>query len=138
MELVNNSPGGSGIYPLGSIFVHQGSQSLTTYYGASLTLLTASSLPTLNLAQFSFDNLPISRSSSPSIYPQGTTQFDYAYQDSKLSLGFTATVDSVPGAHMVPEPGSLTLFLLGAAGLAARGIRRRLHAACIRRPLLTH
>jgi hypothetical protein len=127
IELSNSNPGGYRNYYFGDISIRQGAGSVSgsnTDYGASLYLLTAP-LPTLNLAKFQFDGLPVVWSSNPPLDdPQGATHFQYAYQNGNLQLGFTATVDSIPGAHMVPEPGSLTLFLLGAAGLAARGMRR--------------
>ncbi|HEY7312011.1 MAG TPA: PEP-CTERM sorting domain-containing protein [Gemmataceae bacterium] len=92
-------------------------------YTASLHLVSKDVLPTLKLANLQLNNMPLS-----------SGEFDYT---NLYGFGFQAQVDSI-GTRPEPEPGSLTLFLLGAAGLAARGMRRRLRAACLRRPLLAH
>lgn len=124
ISLMNNNPGYRNI-SWGEITAGETAMKGFGYYESSLKLLTAASLPTLDLAKFSFDKLPVIWNSNPSLY-SGTTQFDYIYQGSNLQqIGITATVDSIPGVHMVPEPGSLTLFLLGAAGLAVIRLRSR-------------
>ncbi|HWG44080.1 MAG TPA: PEP-CTERM sorting domain-containing protein [Gemmataceae bacterium] len=80
-------------------------------YTASLLLESKEVLPTLNLANLPLNNIPLYSGS-----------FDYT---DLTGFGFQAQVNSI-SLHSAPEPGSLTLFLLGTAGLAARGMRRRL------------
>jgi hypothetical protein len=69
---------------------------------------------------------------------QGGTTNELTYFDNHLpdngrySLLFTAAVDSL-SVSAVPEPGSFTLFLLGAIGLAARSLLPR-SGACPRSP----
>jgi hypothetical protein len=76
-------------------------------------------LPTLNLANLQLNSLPINWS---------TSSFGYSDEvDLGGQLSLTASVDSISAPRYgAPEPGSLTLFLLGAAALSARGMRRRL------------
>lgn len=106
----------------GNIFAYQNDVGHYSNDSISLSLRTGS-LPSLNLAEFQFNKLPVVLGNV------NYSNFQYSYVASPTStpLGFIASVDSIPGAiAAAPEPGSLTLFLLGAAGLATRGMRRRL------------
>src|SRR5579884_1017712 len=89
-------------------------------YNADLMLKVNGPLPTLNLANLQLNQLSINTSAS---------SFEYGFAADMMPGGqasFTASVDSISAPkYGTPEPGSLTLFLLGAAGLAARGVRRR-------------
>lgn len=134
MELSNSNPGNYQNKYTGSIFAYQNAGANYTNAVTSLTLMTGT-LPTLNLAKFQFNNLPVVSGSGlpvvPGLWSPSNLFANYQtfeknpYND--LYYAFDASVDSIPGAIMgAPEPGSLTLFLLGAAGLAAHGIRRRL------------
>lgn len=80
------------------------------------------SLPSLNLANLELSNIPFELGKGSGSY------LSYYYADAYgQPVGFTATVDSISGPiPYAAEPGSLTLFLLGAAGLATHVIRRRL------------
>jgi hypothetical protein len=126
--LSNGTPGGYRGYSWGNMYVDQRSQFIpgrNAYSLVGLNLLTAP-LPSLDLAKFQFDKLPVVWSNAIPVLPQDNTNFQWIYQNGNLQLGITASVDSIPGALLTPEPGSLMLFLLGAAGLAARGMRRRM------------
>jgi hypothetical protein len=86
-----------------------------------LVLNNMGSLPTMNLASLQLNTLPLNLSAS---------SFNYSFAE---DLGpfdqqsFVASVDSISApVYGAPEPGSLTLFLLGAFGVAAHGMRRRL------------
>ncbi len=72
-------------------------------------------VPPANLMNFQPDNFP---------FDTGT----FSYSSGAPGFGgteFTAQVDrTILLASTAPEPGSLTLFLLGAIGLAARRLRR--------------
>jgi hypothetical protein len=88
-------------------------------YNANLFLLNKRPFPTLDLSNLQLNSMPLNLPKS---------DFSYDVQsDMQDVMSFDASVDSIsrPMAG-TPEPGSLTLFLLGAAGLAARGIRRRM------------
>ncbi len=86
-----------------------------------LVLNNIGSLPTMNLANLQLNTLPLNLSAS---------SFNYSFAEDLGPLdqqSFVASVDSISSpVYGAPEPGSLTLFLLGVAGFAARGMRRRL------------
>lgn len=78
-------------------------------------------LPTLNLASLQLNSLPINLSTSSFFYSDEVDLMPGS------QVYFNASVDSISAPRLgAPEPGTLTLFLFGAAGLAARGMRRRL------------
>lgn len=124
IQLSNYRAGGDRNYRYGSIFIMQGAGARHGYNGTTLDLVTAP-LRTLNLADFQFKGLSVVYNSGavPS-WNLENTHLQYFYEAGKLQTSFYATVNSIPGAFMIPEPSSLALFLLGAAGLAARGMRR--------------
>lgn len=107
------------------------------HYSYDLHLNVNGSLPTLNLANLQLSNLPLNLSTSFLNY----RAVGMAPPGENL---FAASVTSISGPfYATPEPGSLTLFLLGVAGLAARGLRRRLRIParflpCHCRRWLTH
>ncbi|HTU22407.1 MAG TPA: PEP-CTERM sorting domain-containing protein [Gemmataceae bacterium] len=89
-------------------------------YSASMYLNYKESFPTMNLANLNFNSIPINFSTSD-------FNFIISAEDEQFVNTFDASVDSISGPfYGAPEPGSLTLFLLGAAGLAVGGVRRRL------------
>lgn len=103
-----------------------------------LQLSTASYVKPVGLQNLRLNNIPFAL--GPSINHKGvvsdlfwvTQEHSYGRSiDSWYVSNFNANVDSISGTGpmvaSVPEPGSLTLFLLGAGGVAARAIRRRLH-----------
>lgn len=90
-------------------------------YSADLKLNVNGPLPTLNLAKLQLNQLSINTSTSSFGYGLAADMMP-GYQAS-----FDASVDSIAAPKYTPEPGSLTLFLLGTAGLAARGVRWRRH-----------
>lgn len=102
---------------------------------ANLFLVYKESFPTSNLSDWQLNSIPLN-------LPHSDFNYYVQYADSQPEMSFDASVNSmsgpIAGIPSAPEPGSFTLFLLGAAGLVARGMRRRLRAACLRRPLLTH
>jgi len=104
----------AGQYQLDVIYPEEG-------YGADLKLNVNGPLPTLNLANLQLNQLLINTS---------TSSFEYSFAADMMpgwQQSFTASVDSISApTYGAPEPGSLTLFLLGATGLAASSIRRRL------------
>jgi hypothetical protein len=104
----------AGQYQLGVIDPEEG-------YNADLALKVTGQLPTLNLANLQLNQLSINTS---------TSSFGYSFAADMMPGGqdsFTASVDSISAPkYGTPEPGSLTLFLLGASGLALRGVHRRL------------
>ncbi|MGH7170924.1 MAG: PEP-CTERM sorting domain-containing protein [Gemmataceae bacterium] len=113
----------SGAFRGGEIVAQDQSSDASSRVNDSLLLSTSSPLPTLNLAEFQLTKLPVILDNVNYSY---LTYYSYSYT---LGEGYQieAAVDSIPGVTAAaPEPGSLTLFLLGAAGLAAGGIRRRL------------
>lgn len=88
-------------------------------YSANLFLLAKVPFPLLNLSDLQLNSIPFNPSKS---------EFDYNIQyDMPDSIGFYASVDSIskPTAG-TPEPGSITLFVLGATPIAVFGVRRRL------------
>ena len=108
------------------------------YSHIALSLAVNGSLPSLNLANLQLNNIPFLLGKGSGSYLSWQVEVPNATVGEHL-IGFTASVDSISGpVAYAPEPASLTLFLLGAAGLAARGMRRRLRAACLRQSLLTH
>ncbi|HTU17526.1 MAG TPA: hypothetical protein VMG10_05635 [Gemmataceae bacterium] len=84
-------------------------------YGTSLDLSIAGNLPTVELAYFHLNNIA-----------WDSRVFSYSYNFA-IPGGGTETFSFSTSASIAqsPEPGSLTLFLLGAACLSVRGIRRR-------------
>jgi hypothetical protein len=97
-------------------------------YSSELTLYPKGSLPTLNLANLQLNKIPFALGFTFGNAPMSEFDFEkVSYTTGAIDVLFGATVFSVSGpVAPLPEPGSLTLFLLGAAGLATRGIRRRL------------
>jgi hypothetical protein len=90
-------------------------------YFAGVTLGFKGPLPTLNLMKLQLDKLPIDLSHSSFSYQYAV---DLAPVD---QTQFTASVDSISGpVTSAPEPGSLMLFLLGAAGFASHGVWHQL------------
>ena len=88
-------------------------QSYQTTYEVTLSLGSSDSpLPTLNLANLSL--------TAPPFIPKNGT-LAYAYK----AFSFLAVPDSI-SLSTAPEPGSLTLFVLGAVGAAASRFRRRI------------
>ncbi|SRR5579883_260975 len=92
---------------------------------ANLFLVYKESFPTSNLSDWQLNSIPLNLPKSDfSYYVQWADPMpgDWGYS-------FNASVDSISGPMAgtlpSPEPGSLTLFLFGAAGLATRRIRRR-------------
>jgi len=73
-------------------------------------------LPTLDLAHLQLDHIPINN---------GATYFTYS--SGSLTSAFSAISADVTSVTLAsaPEPGSLTLFLLGAVGLVSRRLRPR-------------
>lgn len=127
--------GYGGVGPLG--YIAPSSMEVWSYYYAGhplstyssyLLLYPKSSLPTLNLANLQLNKIPFALGFTPGNAP--TSEFDFekvGYTTGKIDALFGATVFSISGpVGPLSEPGSLTLFLLGAVGLAARGMRRRL------------
>lgn len=95
------------------------------FRSAEYTLLqlgtAAGSLPSSNLADLQLNNIPVNPFSG------GYPSFLKYYIPNGNNVGFEASMNSISAPmHGAPEPGSLTLFLLGAAGLAVRAMRRRL------------
>lgn len=89
------------------------SQGSASYY-SSLLLQSKNLLPTMNLTELQLNHTPLVLSSN--LY------YRFEWSPTQI-ISFTASVDSVTRVN--PEPGTLTLCLLGAAGLAAGGLRRR-------------
>lgn len=90
-------------------------------YMAVLRLNINGPLPASSLASLQLNNLPVNWS---------TSSLNYSFAEDPMpgDVGdsFTASVTSISSpVYGAPEPGSLTLFLLGAAGLAARCLSRR-------------
>jgi hypothetical protein len=107
---------------------------------AWLYLGTSNSLPAESLANVHLKSIPFAFG-QPIIVPhQGIVASYFQFGTQKWTTqsldvhsvdvsNFDAHVDSMTvsaASASTPEPGTLTLFLLGAAGLAARGMRRRL------------
>ncbi len=89
-------------------------------YETALDLSYKGSFPSLNLANLQLNSLPLN------LKPYSNT-LSFSYGDQILGFDFEASVNSISApVSGVPEPGSFSLFLLGAAGLATHGIRRRL------------
>ncbi|HEY7315334.1 MAG TPA: hypothetical protein VH643_38740 [Gemmataceae bacterium] len=95
----------------------------------ALSLAVNGSLPSLNLANLQLNKIPflLGKGSGSTISWQAPVPNAEGVEH---LIGFTASVNSISGpVAYAPEPESLTLFLLGAAGLATRGLRRRLQVA---------
>ena len=97
-------------------------------YSSQLLLFPKSSLPTLNLASLQLNKIPFALGFTFGNAPMSEFDFEkVGYTTGAIDVLFSAHVFSISGpVGPLPEPGSLTLVLLGAAGLAARGMRRRL------------
>jgi hypothetical protein len=93
-----------------------------------LALNTTSPLPALGLASLDLTKIPFAFGEHGlvgSFFQLGTYKF--GPNNSEDVSQFSAHVDSITvSTASTPEPGSLTLFLLGVAGLTARGMRRRM------------
>ncbi len=102
---------------------YQPPENLAPNYDTDLFLRYKGSFPTLNLSNLQLNSVPIIFSKS---------DFSYFVQwadpmPGDVGYGFNASVNSISApVYGAPEPASLTLFLFGAAGFAALGIRRRL------------
>lgn len=102
-------------------------------YGADLFLSTISPVPTVDLAKLQLSSISWDNTSSYFTYGRAWGDINNQFSNvdpnpTSFGLNFNSSVDSVSAASVagVPEPGSLTLFLLGAAALAARCFRSRL------------
>jgi hypothetical protein len=118
IRMVQGGVGLSKGFSSGSIWGYESSnlRGITSYN--IFTLMTDRTIPTVNLADFQLNTVHVT--SNP-IY----SFFNYNYSPSfGTNYDFSATVVSISGGPVAPEPGTLTLFFLGAVGLAARGIRR--------------
>jgi hypothetical protein len=88
-------------------------------YNTALELDYKVSIPTSELMNLELNRLPLYLYDSYLQYNWG--------EDYLAAISLVTSVDSISApVYGSPEPGSLTLFLLGAAGFAARGVRRRL------------
>lgn len=90
-------------------------------YMAELRLNVNGPLPTSSLANLQLNNLAVNWS---------TSSFSYSFAEDPMpgDVGdnFTASVNSISApVYGAPEPGSLTLLVLGAASIAAYGVGRR-------------
>jgi hypothetical protein len=103
-------------------------------YNTALELDYKVSVPTAELMNLQLNRLPLYSYDS-------YLQYDWGH-DNIAAISLVSSVDSISApVYGSPEPGSLTLFLLGAAGLAARSLRHRslFHfLPCLHSPLLTH
>lgn len=102
----------------------------TIPYFAELSLNSNHLLSTVKLTNLQLDRVPF-RFNDPST--PADEQFYYRGQvpNSPNYFSFGAQISSVSAADSIeplPEPGALTLFVLGAAGLAVRRFRRVLEA----------
>lgn len=88
-------------------------------YATALELGYQVSLPTAGLRNLQLNNLPLYLYNS-------YLQYDWGNGIEGITLVTSVNSISSPFTAQAPEPGSLALFLLGAAGLAARGMRRSL------------
>jgi hypothetical protein len=74
-------------------------------------------LPTSPLSSAQLTSVPLNPAASALKYDSSVDG---------LGHSFTASVDSIStSADSAPEPGALTLLLLGATGLSVHGVRRR-------------
>lgn len=100
------------------------------YSSDSLSMYSNNLLPTFNLADLQLNTVPFALGSTS--FGGNSSDLGYYYNTNSgydhpnALFAFEASVDSISGPMAgTPEPGSLTLCLLGAAGLATRRIRRR-------------
>jgi hypothetical protein len=86
-------------------------------YTADLSLGLSGALPTSPLSSAQLTSVPLNPAASSLKYDSSVDV---------LGNSFTASVDSIStSANSAPEPGALTLLLLGAAGLSVHGVRMR-------------
>lgn len=111
-----SSPTSSGWVSVQSIW--SSSSGLAT---SSLWLInSASNLPTTNLANLQFNNVPFN-----------VRTLEYSYTDlvnpnsGVTNSSFTASVDPLSNPSSAPEPTSLTLFVVGSLGLCLRRLHSR-------------
>lgn len=100
------------------------------YASVSLSMYTKGALPSYDLSNLQLNKIPFALRSTSFGGNFSHLGYDYntniADSHPSGSYAFDATVTSItPADYGAPEPGSLTLFLLGASGLALRGMRRR-------------
>jgi hypothetical protein len=130
------SPSSSSETPAAFLTLARGSSptssgwvSVQSIWGSSSQIATSSlwlinsvsNLPTTNLANLQMNNVPFN-----------IRNFEYSYTSfSNPTAGvtnssFTASVDPLSNPSSTPEPGSLTLFVVGALGLCLRRLHPRL------------
>jgi hypothetical protein len=86
-------------------------------YSATLNLGFNSYLPTMSLANVQLNRLPLNLLSS---------HLDFQSWVNVQGYSFEVSVDSISAPMAIsPEPGSLSLFLLGTGGLMVSGLRSR-------------
>lgn len=86
-------------------------------YMTALELGYKVSIPMSELMNVQLNSLPLNLSAS---------YLQYSWGNDLAAISLVTSVDSISApVYGAPEPGSLTLFLLGAGGLAIHGIRRR-------------
>jgi hypothetical protein len=116
---------GVGSGPAGFQAADDGPIDQSYSYAADVLLWAKGRLPTLNLANLWLYDVPWVLGSPP---PNLGYSSSFLYNNFNVGGAyFSATLASVSGPLSgAPEPRSLTLFLLGAVALTARGICRRL------------
>jgi hypothetical protein len=118
---VENTPS-SGIFS----FTDSSNNGTKSYFVGS-NLVVHQPLATMNLAKIRLDQLPFDFSQN------GAFLFSYSstLQNGKVFYDFDALANSLAAGASIaslPEPGTLSLFALGAVGLALRRFRRVPHA----------
>lgn len=84
-------------------------------YSTTLNLGFNSFLPSMSLAKIQLNRLPLNLSSSYLVFQSWVNVQGYSFE---------VSVDSISAPMAIsPEPGSLTLFLLGTGGLIVSGLR---------------
>jgi hypothetical protein len=118
MDLSNANPSKYRSYSAGYDSANEIALDKGTRDSIRLNLMTYGALPTVNLADFNLHGLVVT--SDPTY-----SNLSYSYTSTHgVQSSITASVNSITGVAVAPEPGSLTLRLFGIEGFAARGIRR--------------
>lgn len=100
-----------------SVRAQSNSFGVDTGYSTTLNLGFNRFLPSMSLANLQLNRLPLNLSSSSLVFQNWVNVQGYS---------FTVSVDSLSAPMAIsPEPGSLTLFLLGTGGLMVSCLRSR-------------